>query len=89
MILQTEQGPKALIPREAQSPVSGFQEKPEARRGLCLRNKASHPGEWSEADNPTREPIDNIEWKAKPPVNKKAVLFQVEENRSVEGRAGG
>ena len=34
------------------------------------------PGEWSKAGSPAGDPIANIEWKAKSPVNEKADLFQ-------------
>ena len=54
-----------------------------AKRGLSSRNETPHPGEWSVACNPTRDPIASIEWKTKLPVNEKAELLQVEENSSV------
>ena len=43
-----------------------------------LEKEASHPGEWSEAGSPTKDPIDNIEWKAKPQVNQKADSLPME-----------
>ena len=66
-----------------------FRKSQKLRRGLCSRKEASHPGEWSEVGSPPRNPIVGFEWKAKPSVNEKADLLQVEESRSVEGGAGG
>lgn len=45
-----------------------------------LEKEASHPGEGSEVGNPNRESIVSIEWKMKPPVNKKADLLHVEKS---------
>lgn len=63
-------------------------EKSQVWRGLCSSKEASHPGECSEPDSPARDLIASTEWKAKPPVNKKAALLEMEESRSVAGGAG-
>ena len=47
-----------------------------------MRKEASHPGEWSEAGGPAKDPVASIECKAKPPVSEKADLLQVEESGS-------
>lgn len=60
-------------------------EKSQVRRGLCSSKEASHPGECSEPDSPARDLTASTEWKAKPPVNKKAALLEMEESRSVAG----
>ena len=59
-----------------------FEKSQKVKRELCPRNEASYPGGWSKVGKPTRAPIASTEWKAKPPVNKKADLLQVEKSRS-------
>lgn len=61
-------------------------EKSQVRRGLCSSKEASHPGECSESNSPARDLTASTEWKAKPPVKKKAELL--EESGSVAGGAG-
>lgn len=50
--------------------------------------ETSHPGLRSEVDNPAKDPIVGTEWIAKASVNEKTDFLEVEENESVEGRAG-
>ncbi|KAH0513066.1 Structural maintenance of chromosomes protein 1B [Microtus ochrogaster] len=56
-----------------------FEKSQKTRRRLFLRKEASHTGEWSEKGSPARDPIDNIEWKAKLPVKEKVDLLKVEQ----------
>ena len=67
--------------RETVAWYQDFEKRQKVRRGLCSRNEASHPEDWSEMGSSSRDPIANIEWKAKRPVNEKADLLQVEKER--------
>ena len=49
--------------------------------------KTSYPG--IRLDNPAEDPVVGTEWIAKTSVNEKTDFLEVEENESVEGRAGG
>lgn len=53
-----------------------FRKSQKMWKGLCWGKEASHPGEWSEVENPTRDPIVGTAWKAKPSVNETADLLQ-------------
>lgn len=76
-------GQRALSPKEAQTPGIRTSRRVRRRGEDCARDRKPHlPGGWS-------DPINNIEWKARPPENKKADLLQVRKSSSVEGAAGG
>ena len=74
------QMPRTLSPREdTVTWYQDFEKSQKTRRRLFLRKEASHPGEWSEKGSPARDPVDNIEWKAKLPVKEKVDLLKVEQ----------